>query len=334
MASNELLDIDPDEHFFSRSDCHYYNYDNFPSIEFSRDDMSLFHANMRSMTKNSQELLNCLEIIKVPMSVIALSETWLSESSESFNTIPNYQTVSASRCNRVGGGVSLHIHNSLKFKRCPGIGIFNDCIESLFIEITTPNSQNNILIGVVYRPFGHSVQDFMVLMSEILNKIPTHKICYILGDFNVDLNDYHSNPLSSEFYELMSSHAFLPLINKSTRISSTRSSLIDNIFSNSLDLEHMSGVIQTDISDHFPVFTISKLNFLIKSDSHITFRSYTDNNTNRFIELIRQENWSPSHTQTNPQNAFTEFCNKLKAVHDLAFPVKERKPTKKILING
>ena len=56
----------------------------------------------------------------------------------------------------------------------------------------------------------------------------------------------------------MISSNFLPCINKETRISGTCRALIDNIFVNDFQLQNISGIVTTDISDHFPIFLIMK----------------------------------------------------------------------------
>ena len=50
---------------------------------------------------------------------------------------------------------------------------------------------------------------------------------------------------------------FYPMINKPTRVTSNSASLIDNIFINRThNKNHTSGILYTDISDHFPIFII------------------------------------------------------------------------------
>ena len=155
------------------------------------------------MNRNSHELQNCLELIGLPFSVIGLTETWLDESNESSNNIPNYTTINATRTDRVGGGISLHIRNNLHFKRYP-IQEMNRNIECLFIEVICPNPRNNIIVGVIYRPPSGGITNFTTAMAEILRKISSkHKTCYLLGDFNIDLKKYHTTRDIAEFYDLL-----------------------------------------------------------------------------------------------------------------------------------
>ena len=329
----DLNSIDPDLNVLSQPDCHYYNYSNIPltnsSISPNAPILSLFHANVRSLNRNFQELHNCLNIIESPFSIVALTETWLNESNESLNSLSNYTSINAVRKNRVGGGISLYINESLKFKKYP-LHQMNQIIECLFIEIICPNPSNNIVIGVIYRPPSGSISDFIVAMSDILNHIHSkRKTCYLLGDFNIDLYKYHSNPDTAEFFDLLYSYSFIPLIDKATRVSSSTASVIDNIFTNQSTTTHKTGVIKADISDHYPVFSISEMSNSIKTDQILKVRSFKPANIEKFISLLRAESWENTHSSNNAQMAFSCFINTLRSHYNSSFPIIEKKPSKK-----
>ena len=57
----------------------------------------------------------------------------------------------------------------------------------------------------------------------------------------------------------------IPNINKPTRITRNTATVIDHIITNTVisDIKHRSGIIKTDISDHFPI--VSALNTCEKS---------------------------------------------------------------------
>ena len=65
-------------------------------------------------------------------------------------------------------------------------------------------------------------------------------------------------PPTQEFVDKMFSFSLIPNITKPTRITSRSATLIDNIFSNSMldDNRIFSGILYTNISDHFPIFVI------------------------------------------------------------------------------
>ena len=60
-------------------------------------------------------------------------------------------------------------------------------IETKFAEILNKNGKN-IIIGVVYRPPNGNLDSFKKAMNAILEKVNReNKLCYLIGDFNVDL---------------------------------------------------------------------------------------------------------------------------------------------------
>ena len=105
--------------------------------------------------------------------------------------------------------------------------------ESVFIELKI-NSTKSMLIGCIYR--HHSpVNDFMnSFLLEVLTNIgkEKNKICALLGDFNVDLLRFDEDINTGNFFDLISSHGFRPLILQPTRVTSNSATLVDNIYIN------------------------------------------------------------------------------------------------------
>ncbi|XP_065664693.1 uncharacterized protein LOC136086327 [Hydra vulgaris] len=86
----------------------------------------------------------------------------------------------------------------------------------------------------------------------------TKKHVYLTGDYNINLLNHSSNVNVQYFLNTLTQHDIIPKISKSTRITNTSSTLLDNIFTNNIHnclLE--SGIIKTDITDHFPIFLIT-----------------------------------------------------------------------------
>ena len=80
------------------------------------------------------------------------------------------------------------------------------------------------------------------------------KDIYLMGDYNIDLLHHQSHNKTNEFLETMFSHNMYPLISKPTRINTRSCTLIDNIFMNAFHENVETGLLYTDISDHFPIF--------------------------------------------------------------------------------
>ena len=97
--------------------------------------------------------------------------------------------------------------------------------------------------------------------SETLNKLlenifKEQKSISLLGDFNVNLLNYYEDNETNKFLDSLASNSFIPLVLQPTRITSHSNTLIDNIFSNVIDPDIISGNLTATISDHLPQFAI------------------------------------------------------------------------------
>jgi hypothetical protein len=110
----------------------------------------------------------------------------------------------------------------------------------------------------------------------------------------------------------MYSNSLFPIITKPTRITRNSSTLIDNIFTNDLYKIHtLSGILFTDISNHFPVSTILNDNKLKNVKPVIRKRIVSQEGIGKFSEMLETINWDeicnnengshamPSHYSTN-----------------------------------
>ena len=68
--------------------------------------------------------------------------------------------------------------------------------------------------------------------------------------------NYNEHNQTNEYLDSLTSNSFIPLILQPTRITSHSNTLIDNIFSNVIDPDIISGNLTATISDHLPQFSI------------------------------------------------------------------------------
>ena len=87
------------------------------------------------------------------------------------------------------------------------------------------------------------------------------KSVFLLGDFNVNLLNYNEHNQTNEFLDSLASNSFSSLILQPTRITSHSNTLINNIFSNVIDPDIISGNLTATISDHLPQFSIIPIMF-------------------------------------------------------------------------
>ena len=85
-----------------------------------------------------------------------------------------------------------------------------------------------------------------------------NKSCVILGDMNVHLLKFDNHRQTNEYLDDILSQGFVPVITEPTRIGHTSASLIDHIYINDLTSRAKSGIIITDVADHFGTFYIAQ----------------------------------------------------------------------------
>ena len=97
-------------------------------------------------------------------------------------------------------------------------------------------------------------------LNKLLENISKEqKSIFLLGDFNVNLLNEHNE--ANQFLVSLASNSFIPLVLQPTRITSHSNTLIDNIFSNVIDPDIISGNLTATISDHLLQFAIFSYTF-------------------------------------------------------------------------
>ena len=126
-------------------------------------------------------------------------------------------------------------------------------MESTFTEILNLK-KSIIIIDCIYKQPSMGFNDFNInYLNNLLNKVPKEqKSVFLLGDFNANLLNYNNHNLTNEFLDSLTSNSFSPYVLQPTRLTSHSKTLIDNIFSNIISQEAISGNPTSTISDHFP----------------------------------------------------------------------------------
>ena len=273
---------------------------------------SLFHWNARSLNKNFDSLELLLSSLgHFPFSVIGISETWLRLNSPNLFNIDNYKLFRSDREKGKGGGVALYIHNKLRVKVRPDIHV--EGCENLFVEIINDKIKNKI-IGVFYRPPNNPIDKFLDKLDECLTTVTNeNKEVYLMGDYNIDMTNLDIQAL--RFQNILLSFAFNSHINNPTRISNTSKTLLDNIFSNTINFERFTnGILFYDTSDHLPIFTVSQQSDTVLNTHKSTpqlYRKETHENITMLNENLAQEEWADVVAESETDKAYNIFINKL-----------------------
>ena len=314
-------DTDPDYNIVNhRIDSYYYHEG---EISFTGNQspyvIKILHSNIRSIGANLDSFLEA----HGELSVLALCETWLSPYSEYLYNLPNFNCYFESRCQKGGGGVALFVSNKYSNSKIAEISYVLPWIETVFVRVNFGGSTNYV-IGSIYRPPSCDVSLFIDSMYSIMNVLATkynNEKVVLTGDTNLDLLKVCENKLTSEYCMMMNSYGFLPYIVRPTRVSCHSATILDQIWYND-DNVVRSGIILSDITDHFPVFI--ELNIEPSNINVINFSRRILNSRNKaaFDELVSAFDWSTVITDSDPESSYDTFHNKLSEFYEICFPIQ------------
>ena len=335
-----LSDVDPDLQFFNdpnynnvHATSDYYTEESFCSkynqLLVDQNRFSLLHLNIRSIPKNLTQLEKYLLLLKHDFTVMGLTETWLNDTNFDLYSLSGYDHVSKYRSDRKGGGVTLFIKNSIYFIRRIDLEIFNEDVETVCVEIpkNVINSKANLIVILVYRPPDRDISVCTEYINDVMNKLNSEKsLIYILGDFNINLLNTDKHVQSSDFLETMYLFSLFPFITKPTRVTKSTATLIDNIYSNHIHNNvSFNGILYTDITDHLPIFTISKDFKISHKDRFHLIRNTNTDNIKTFNRKIQSLNWEEIISCNDCQIAYSQFHDLFIKYYDECFPLKKVK---------
>jgi exonuclease III len=114
--------------------------------------------------------------------------------------VTNYQNmryIGSNRTNKKGGGVGIYVSKQLQYNIRKDLK--TDIEDRIEISISTGK---NIIVGLIYRPPNNKVEIFQNAVDAIIGKIDKeNKVCYIMGDFNIDLLKLESCDYANRFTE-------------------------------------------------------------------------------------------------------------------------------------
>ena len=293
-----LDDIDIDNNHFNviypdltGNDCSkYYKIDQVEKLNINKqNDFSLLSFNIRSLNANFDLFSGFLHLLDQKFDVITFTESWLKNDAKHLYNFEGYNDFHNLRTDgRRGGGISTYISKDYNPKIIKECTIMEHNIETLFIEIT--NSNKTILIASVYKPNKSDDKLFIEKLLILLNNSnkQNYDEIFLNGDFNFDLLKLEDSSIALNFLNSLSSISLIPVITKPTRITDTTASLIDNIFLAN-PTNFTSGIIVSDISDHFPIFIHVKNLFCTRNVNpsfNIQYRLINEDTISNFSENI------------------------------------------------
>jgi len=109
------------------------------------------------------------------------------------------------------------------------------------------------IVGFYRPPVNSNIEDFCHLFRDrILSHFSPSQLVITGGDANIDLLSINDR-LTNYYMDLMCSFSFIPCISLPSRVTNSTSRIIDHFWSN-ITSNIKSGVLKTDITDHYTIF--------------------------------------------------------------------------------
>ena len=307
---------------------------------------SLLSFNIQSINSKWQEFKTFLASTfdKNLPSLLLLQETWLkSDEGKSF-ILDEYKSYFVNRDDRGsiggresrGGGVGLFIRKDYQFEILDELSIFIPRVfESQFIKVKISRNKFYI-VGNIYRPntAPHAdIQRSIMILEDILNKIKTNfknaQDVILSGDLNLNLLNHKTHRETGQYLDILLENGLLPLITLPTRIANRSATLIDHISTNIKDDNYDTGIITSDISDHFPIFYIKHFQDIIEEKNSTIKRNINEYSMLAFKNLLENHNWSNILENDCPEMAFENFFQIIDNYFEKSFPELVSKAQKK-----
>ena len=179
-------------------------------------------------------------------------------------------------------------------------------------------------MNLTYRPPNADPNELENHFKNILSKREiTNKELVLVGDFNINVLDFNESKMVQNFVNLMFRHGLIPTINKPTRVTRNTATAIDHIITNSvINAEFKTGIIKTDISDHFPIFFIFKcvVDSTEAREEFIYKRNYSSNSIETFKQKLREVNWNEVKQSNNANKSYAKFSEICTSLYEECFP--------------
>ena len=300
--------------------------------------VKIHHINCRGTLGKIEEIFQYMEENKPE--ILLITESKLDESILDASCVPpGFKIIRKDRSEKfkqkynmtgLGGGIAI------LYKKEFNIEIFQknkeDTEEILWVYV---KGKKSFLLGLVYNTKycklmcdkkGESIFEKHIKEVSLMG-------CntFVLGDFNIDLNEKCSK--TKKLTNIFENYGFKELVKASTRKDpvSGRESALDHIWTNAKDVVNSGRV--AGVSDHDGTFVSINLEKEIPKTKKITIRNFKNYNEKAFTDNLK-ENLEKSKInqyieEKQPNEATEELINILKNTLDFHAPFKEIYPKEK-----
>lgn len=276
---------------------------NYINTDRNVNSLSLLHINIRSISRNFNQLEILLSQIK-NLDVIVLSETRIL-SQPGFFHLDGYSLVYSEGKVNQNDGVIAYVKNSIKYDyKIADLG------EIKSIELTLYYCEKVFRLLCVYRLPATNDKTFVRALEDYLirNERGDCDCVFLVGDVNIDI--LTESEVSQDYLDVLSEHDFFSLINKPTHYKTC----LDHIFvkcKNGTQVEEDKAIIlQCDITDHDAVLAGVSIQSSVAPDSEATAKSKVKKlDKNKLCRYLQSEDWYAVFSRVNAGEAADHFLS-------------------------
>ncbi len=287
------------------------------------------HLNIHSLPDKHSQLQDMIAQLKdkgTTVHFILLCETFLKESNAMMYPIPGYNFMHRSRLIKKQGGVAMYILDEFSYEECPELCTFYEGeFECIFVKVRT-GTNKKIVLGEIYRVPNTNERLALSRYEAILDQLHNNDTDVIIGtDQNFDFLQINSHRNTADLLDSFLEVGLFPTINKPTRVTHCSKTLIDNLYvkcGNKSDLS--SGIILSDISDHFPIFFYMKHTGtnITKSPLRFSYRPINETSLVNIKHSLSLIDWSYLHN-LSLDHAYEEFIKTLNNIINDHAPMQD-----------
>ena len=270
------------------------------------ENFSIFHCNIRSITKNFDQVITLLNSMQFPFDVIIFTETW-NIPDLNFFALKDYHAYYNKGNVNQNDGVVAYVKDV--YSGACSCDIHNiDNIKLLRLNLNVDRCR--IVVDSLYRPPSTNIDEFNLNLSDFFKNYSydKNKIYFFTGDINIDICSHKK--YSQDYLNVLSEMGYKSLIGKYTRIQGGSKTCIDHIFVKSPDSRSFNSfVIQTDITDHFPIIAVMNQ----KVEQHINKnKKIFAINEKKLKDLIQREDWRDVYDSQDVDYCLDQMVNAIK----------------------
>ena len=159
---------DFDENIINTINSKYYSVDESNKVQLSKQHFSVFHTNIRSLSKHHDTLHTQLSMINIPFDVIGISETKEQIDNE---FISNVELRGYAMCSQPSkslcGGCAIYVNSQLDHQVRNDLSVLEEEYETIWVEINNTQDKNPLCCCLSRHP-SSDITKFIDHMASIL----------------------------------------------------------------------------------------------------------------------------------------------------------------------